>query len=344
MRLTALWIAVLPLGGFCSADAAFLQHKGRTLRRLDDVYKSLPQDGDMMDTLPEDGGYWERLLENEAGSINDGEIPEIPGMVIVPSLYPLNETSDNLRAAFDAAPENEFAAISHSNFAASVGLTLEPNNLIIFGDPKLGIPIMQENQKAGLDLPQKLLVWEKNNQVYVGYNSVNYLKFRYDGIENAPTLDQIAGVLLNFASVATGVPINEIHVGDSIDLDSTGIMTETSDADFETTYTRLFDAIDQSPADIAFEVFHSFNATLPPTRLIVFGNPVIGTPLMQVSPTAGIDLPLKMLVWEDDNGDVHVTANDVDYLASRHDIQGVDATLDQIKMIIKNFMTVATVS
>jgi hypothetical protein len=53
-------------------------------------------------------------------------------MVIVPSLYPLNETSDNLRAAFDAAPENDFAAISHSNLAASVGLTLEPNNLIIF--------------------------------------------------------------------------------------------------------------------------------------------------------------------------------------------------------------------
>jgi hypothetical protein len=68
MRLMALWIAVLPLGGFCSADAAFLQHKGRTLHRLDDAYKSLPQDGDMMDTLPEDGGYWECLLENEAGS------------------------------------------------------------------------------------------------------------------------------------------------------------------------------------------------------------------------------------------------------------------------------------
>ena len=282
---------------------------------------------------------------------DDDDTIAIPGMVIVPSLYSFDETYDNLLTALDAAPVNVIAEIPHSDAASSVGLTLEPNKLVIFGNPNLGTPIMQANQTSGIDLPQKMLVWENgDSQVFVGYNSVNYLKFRFDGIETVPTLDRIAGALLNFASAATGVPINEIDVEDStIDLDSTGIMTETSDADFETTWTRLLAAIDKSPANVALTVDHSANAesvglTLPPTRLVVFGNPVLGTPLMQVSPTAGIDLPLKILVWEDDNGRVQVTTNNVDYLASRHDITGVDAALDRIQMAIQNFMTVATES
>lgn len=343
MYLTTLWIAaffvVLPARRNCAA--ATPQREERSLR------------GGVDDTvLPEDGGYWERLLESQSGSMIDSndEITAIPGMVIVPSLYSFNETYDNLLAALDAAPVNVFAEIPHSDAAASVGLPLEPNKLVIFGNPNLGTPIMQANQTAGIDLPQKMLVWENDdNQVLVGYNSVEYLKFRFDGIESAPTLDRIAGALLNFASVASGVPINEICVNDTIDLDSNGLVTETSDADFETTWDRLLAAIEQSPANVALIVDHSANANsvglvLAPTRLVVFGNPVLGTPLMQVSPAAGIDLPLKILVWEDANGRVQVTTNDIDYLASRHDITGVDAALDRIKTAIQNFMTVATVS
>ena len=61
--------------------------------------------------------------------------------------------------------------------------------------------------------------------------------------------------------------------------------------------------------------------TLNPTRLVVFGNPNIGTPLMQTSATAGIDLPLKILVWEDSNGDVFVSTNETRYLEHRHGLR-----------------------
>jgi uncharacterized protein (DUF302 family) len=57
---------------------------------------------------------------------------------------------------------------------------------------------------------------------------------------------------------------------------------------------------------------------MPPTRLLIFGNPVAGTPLMLAAPSSAIDLPLKMLVAEDGEGRVRVSWNDPDYLQSRH--------------------------
>lgn len=60
--------------------------------------------------------------------------------------------------------------------------------------------------------------------------------------------------------------------------------------------------------------------TMAPTKLLIFGNPMSGTPLMIASPTVAIDLPLKALVWQDDKGRVWLTYNDSQYLQQRHGI------------------------
>jgi uncharacterized protein (DUF302 family) len=58
--------------------------------------------------------------------------------------------------------------------------------------------------------------------------------------------------------------------------------------------------------------------TMRPTKLLIFGNPKAGTPLMLAAPTVAIDLPLKLLVWEDNAGKVWITYNSVEYLRDRH--------------------------
>jgi uncharacterized protein (DUF302 family) len=72
-----------------------------------------------------------------------------------------------------------------------------------------------------------------------------------------------------------------------------------------------------------YRMDHSANAEsagmkLRPTVLILFGNPKGGTPLMQERQTTGIDLPVKVLIWEDENGEVWLTYNDPAWLAKRH--------------------------
>ena len=66
--------------------------------------------------------------------------------------------------------------------------------------------------------------------------------------------------------------------------------------------------------------------SMPPSQLLVFGNPQAGTPLMQAVPTAALDLPLKVLAWEDAAGRAWLSYNATEYLRARH---GLDAGLMQ---------------
>jgi uncharacterized protein (DUF302 family) len=59
---------------------------------------------------------------------------------------------------------------------------------------------------------------------------------------------------------------------------------------------------------------------MPPTKLVIFGNPKGGTPLMIAAPTLAIDLPLKALIWEDAQGKVSITYNTPEYLQARHSV------------------------
>jgi uncharacterized protein (DUF302 family) len=59
---------------------------------------------------------------------------------------------------------------------------------------------------------------------------------------------------------------------------------------------------------------------MPPTKLLIFGNPKAGTPLMLAAPSSAIDLPLKILIWEDARGKVWVTYNSPVYLQERHNL------------------------
>jgi uncharacterized protein (DUF302 family) len=95
------------------------------------------------------------------------------------------------------------------------------------------------------------------------------------------------------------------------------------------TVERLTDAIDGARAKVFATVDHSGEAEraglrLRDTKLVIFGNPAAGTPVMLASPLAALDLPLKVLVWEDDEGAVWLSYLEAAWLAVRH---GLDARL-----------------
>ena len=105
-----------------------------------------------------------------------------------------------------------------------------------------------------------------------------------------------------------------------------GLVTLQSSHDFATTLERLTAALESKGVRVFAQIDHAAGATsagleLRPTTLVVFGNPVAGTPLMQAVQTAGIDLPLKALVWQDAQGAVHLTYNDPVWIAARHGLE-----------------------
>jgi uncharacterized protein (DUF302 family) len=82
------------------------------------------------------------------------------GLVTVPSVYPVAETVERLKAALAAHGVAVFACIDHSAGAALAGLTLRPSVLLIFGNAKAGTALMQAAQTLGIDLPLRALVWQ----------------------------------------------------------------------------------------------------------------------------------------------------------------------------------------
>jgi uncharacterized protein (DUF302 family) len=102
-----------------------------------------------------------------------------------------------------------------------------------------------------------------------------------------------------------------------------GLITVTSPHTAAQTMTRLEALVKERGLNVFARVDHAAGAakvgkTLRPTELLIFGNPQGGTPLMECAQTAGIDLPLKALVWQDEAGKVMLSYNDPEYLAKRH--------------------------
>ena len=101
-----------------------------------------------------------------------------------------------------------------------------------------------------------------------------------------------------------------------------GIVTRQSPHSFKETVLRLERAAQAAGAQLFGRIDHAANAkrvgrALDPTELLIFGRPDASTPLIQLRRTAGLDLPLKILVWRQDDG-VWLAYNDIGYLALRH--------------------------
>ena len=102
-----------------------------------------------------------------------------------------------------------------------------------------------------------------------------------------------------------------------------GLISVASPHSAADTMARLEGIVKERGLNVFARIDHAGGAakigkTLRPTELLIFGNPQGGTPLMECAQTAGIDLPLKALVWTNDAGKVMLSYNDPDYLAKRH--------------------------
>lgn len=102
------------------------------------------------------------------------------GMIDLKSPYSVAETVERLQNILKAKGIAEFCRVSHSDEAAKAGLTMRPTELLIFGSPKMGTPVMIAAPSLAIDLPLKALIWEApDGTVKLSYNSVEYLRQRH---------------------------------------------------------------------------------------------------------------------------------------------------------------------
>jgi uncharacterized protein (DUF302 family) len=102
------------------------------------------------------------------------------GVIDVQSAFNVQKTADRLESILNEKGMTIFKRIKHSESAGKVGIELRETELIIFGNPKVGSPLMECQQSVAIDLPQKALVWEDHeSRVWISYNDPRYLVKRH---------------------------------------------------------------------------------------------------------------------------------------------------------------------
>ena len=126
-----------------------------------------------------------------------------------------------------------------------------------------------------------------------------------------------------------------------------GITTVVSATSFDSTLARLERAAVGRGLNIAAKVDHAAaarkaNLTLRPTTLVIAGNPAAGTPLMQADQTMGVELPLRFLVWQGEDGKARVSYDPIEAIAGRHKVAGRDELLTRMSGAIEAIVAAAT--
>ncbi len=126
------------------------------------------------------------------------------GVISIKSSHDVKSTADRLENTLHKKGMTVFIRINHAEGARKVGKSLRPTELLIFGNPKVGTPLMQCSQSVAIDLPQKALIWEDEaGQVWLSYNDPKYLARRHSITGCAEVIQKIGAALGNFAKAAT---------------------------------------------------------------------------------------------------------------------------------------------
>jgi uncharacterized protein (DUF302 family) len=124
------------------------------------------------------------------------------GLVASKSGYSAKETMDRFEEGAKKRGLNIFVRIDHAAGAAKIGKTLRATEVLVFGNPQGGTPLMECAQSAGIDLPLKALVWEdEKGQVWLGYNDPAYLAQRH-GAAQCPAVGGLSKALAGLAEAA----------------------------------------------------------------------------------------------------------------------------------------------
>ena len=125
-------------------------------------------------------------------------------MTVTRSRYGYAETSGRLKEAIERRGLRVFARIDHAGAAREAGLTLSDEEVVIFGSPKAGTPLMQDDPRIGIELPLRMLIWTDGDSAMIGYNDPRDLANRYSVAEHAESLEQMNDLLAALASEAAG--------------------------------------------------------------------------------------------------------------------------------------------
>jgi uncharacterized protein (DUF302 family) len=124
----------------------------------------------------------------------------MPSLVVKRSTSSYSETTRSLLAAIERRGLTVFAQIDHAAAAHEVGLELAEEQVVLFGSPRAGTPLMLSDRRIGIELPLRILLWRDGADVLLAYSDPRDLADEYEVAEHRSTLEQMAKLLEELAS------------------------------------------------------------------------------------------------------------------------------------------------
>jgi len=230
----------------------------------------------------------------------------------VKSQYSVDETVDNIVASIKERPGfGVFRIIDHKANAESVGLELGGLKVIIFGNPNAGTPLMVADERVAYELPIRIMAYEDaQGTVWIAYREALELNERFD-LKGLPIAQNVSNLLKSLA-MENAKAGESFILADAPVSNTPELVRMKSLLSVDDIINNISDAINARPGFfVGGVVDHLANAqrvglTQLPSKVIFFGNPNAGTPLMVQNPMAGYELPLRLLAYEDTTGQVWI--------------------------------------
>ncbi len=125
-------------------------------------------------------------------------------MITVTSAHDFSTTLTRLQDALARRGLTVFAEFDHAAAARTAGLELPDETVVVFGNPRAGTPLMQDDARVGIELPLRMLVWDGGDGTRLGYGDPRALVSSYDVGGHTETLDAMASLLEGLAADAAG--------------------------------------------------------------------------------------------------------------------------------------------
>ncbi len=211
------------------------------------------------------------------------------------------------------------ASIDHSRLAKAEGVEMPASRVLIFSDPEINTPILEETVRAGLDLPFRVLSFDQDGSPQIAYTDSQFLKVRH-GLTDASSLSAFQSKMLEVLNDldATPAPTNGLFTDYGIiELRSQLSVPEAVER-LRTAVMGQDDTVWFGEIDFATEA-SQLGVALPDTVLLLFGGPAPGGVAMAGFPAIGLDaFCQKLLVYANEEGGSVVIFNDIAALAELH--------------------------
>ena len=255
----------------------------------------------------------------------------VPGLRLVASERGFDNSYDALVDAISPRTTADTIAVDHRANAAGVPGSLRPTQVLIYDPVNRTAPLIAADPRAALDLPPAMLVYRDGaDETGIAYNSAAYLAARHD-LDDAEdgALEGLADEQQAIAEEAAAADVEDPDSAAGIG-EGEGVEQRESEAGFADTVNALTAEINDDADLVLIDRVdlqaraNRIGRALDPTLLFFVSAPEDATALMRGAQTAGIDLPLRLLVTQAEDGAVAIHWNDPAFIAERHGITDRD--------------------